>query len=107
MSDVMPNTTDAGPSVFFWVLFFLVPTLLAVLASALMTRDVKRVSGLWFLYEVSRLVGYMGIVIAAGLTISAAVRRVSSTLLIVLMTLSIGGAALLLWCAAHAFRRPW
>ena len=70
----------------------MVPTLLAVLASALMTRDVKRVSGLWLLYEASRLVGYIGIVIAAGLTISAAVRRVSSILLIVLMTLSIGGA---------------
>ena len=89
----------------FGIPFFLIPSLLA--SAWVSSLSPSSASALWFLYEISRLFAYIGIVIATGLTLGFAIRRTVSGLFVALMILSIGSAALLVWYRAHIFRRPW
>ncbi|MGA8142478.1 MAG: hypothetical protein WB987_01140 [Candidatus Acidiferrales bacterium] len=103
----MQVTGDAGSKWLFGILFLLIPCWLAFVWVSALSRNATPASAVWFLYEVSRLVGYVGILAAAGITVGAAIRRATSGLFLALMVLSIGSAALVLWYTAHIFRSPW
>ena len=88
----MQATHTAGSKWLFGVLFFLIPSLLAFAWASALSRNLAA-SALWFLYEVRRLLAYIGIVIATGLALGIAIRRTASELFVALMILSIGSAA--------------
>lgn len=60
-------------------------------------------SGLWFFCLVSRILGYIGIAVAAIFTSFAIFRRTVSEAVACLMALSTAAAIALLWCAARTF----
>jgi len=68
-------THPAGSKWLFGALFFLIPSLLAFAWVSALSRNASPASALWFLYEVSRLLAYIGIIIATGLTLGIAIRR--------------------------------
>jgi hypothetical protein len=103
----MQATHAAGSKWLFGILFFLIPSLLAFAWVSALSRNASSASALWFLYEVSRLLAYIGIVIATALTLGIAIRRTASGLFVALMILSIGSAGLFLWYTMHIFRSPW
>jgi|SRR5579862_385167 hypothetical protein len=103
----MQAAHPAGSKWLFGVLFFLIPSLLAFAWVSALSRNALPASALWFLYEVSRLLAYIGIVIATGLTLGIAIRGTASGLFVALMMLTIGSASLLLWYTVHIFRSPW
>jgi hypothetical protein len=103
----MQATHAPGSKWLFGILFFLIPSLLALVWVSALSRNASPASALWFLYEVSRLCAYIGIVIATGVTLGIAIRRTASRLFVALMILSIGSAALLVWYAAHILKSPW
>ena len=103
----MQATHPAGSKWLFGILFFLIPSVLAFAWVSALSRNASPASALWFLYEVSRLLAYIGIVIATGLTLGIAIRRTASGLFVALMILSIGSAALLVWYTVHIFKSPW
>ena len=70
----MQATHPAGSKWLFGVLFFLIPSLLAFAWASALSRSASPASALWFLYEVSRLFAYIGIVIATGLSLGIAIR---------------------------------
>ena len=100
-------STDAQTKWLFGILFLLTPSGLAIVWAFALSRNASPASAVWFLYEVSRLIAFVGIVTAAALTLSFAARRVTSGVFLTLMIVSTGSAALLLWYAAHIFRGPW
>jgi len=100
MVQLTQRTSEPGPKTLLWVLFLLTPTLVALGASAALARQSPSVSALWFLYETSRLFGYMGIVVAAFLTLRLTSRHVVSRRLSLLVIASIACTALILWYAA-------
>ena len=103
----MQSTHAADSKWLFGALFFLIPSLLAFAWVSALSRNASPASALWFLYLVSRLLAYIGIIIATGLTLGIAIRRSASGPFVALMILSIGGAALLVWYTTHIFKSPW
>jgi hypothetical protein len=53
---------------------------------------------------VSRPFGYLGILVAAAITLRAAIHRTLSTLFAILMTLAIASAVATLWYSAQIFK---
>ncbi len=100
-------SADAQTKWFFGILFLLTPSGLAFICAFALSRNASPASAVWFLYEVSRLIAFVGIVTATAFTLGFAIRRVTSGVFLALMIVSIGSAALLLWYAAHIFRGPW
>jgi hypothetical protein len=70
------DVSKSGLRPLLWIAFLSLPSLLAFSASAVLSQQGPYpASALWFLYVVSRLFGYMGMVIAASLTIGIGIRR--------------------------------
>ena len=78
----MQATHPAGSKWLFGIPFFLIPSLLAFAWVSALSRNASPASALWFLYEVSRLLAYIGIVISTGLTLGIAIRRTASGLFV-------------------------
>jgi hypothetical protein len=64
-------------------------------------------SGMWFIYQVSQYLAYLGLVVAVVLTIINAKQAVISRTVVFLMTLSIVSGISALWYAVHIYRSPW
>jgi hypothetical protein len=64
-------------------------------------------SGMWFLYQVSQYLSYLGLVVAAVLTIVNGSLRTTARIFIFLMALLIVGGISALWYATHIYRSPW
>jgi hypothetical protein len=97
-----------GPATFAIALLLLTPSIVAFYAaSAIANQANLPVSALWFMYEMSLYFGCAGIAIVVALTLSAAVGRRFSPVLIWLMAVSVIAGASLLWYAAHIYRNPW
>jgi hypothetical protein len=107
MSREIRATAYAETKWLFGILFLLTPSGLAFIWATALSRNASSASASWFLYEVSRLIAYIGIATAAALTLGMAIRRGASGLFLALMIVSTGSAALLLWYTAHIFRSPW
>ena len=102
----MRATNDAGSKQLLGILFLLTPSVLAFASVFALSRNASPASALWFPYEVTRLIAYVGIIIAAGLALEAATRRISG-FFVALMILFTGSGTLLLWYTVHIFRSPW
>lgn len=106
MNAVARDVSKSGLRPLLWIAFLSLPSLLAFSASAGLSQQGAYASALWFLYVVSRLFAYIGMLIAASLTIGIGIRRSASALFLILMALSVSGSALLLWYASHIFPSP-
>ena len=106
---MQPHTSLPGKNnwgLFLAMLALGLPSIVALFGSlALSHGGWGPASAVWFIYEVSRYFAYLGIVVSA-LIVVAEIRQASREFL-VLMELSLVGAVLVLWYAAHIFRSPW
>lgn len=108
MGAIVPERRMSGANMFAVALLLLAPTVVAFFASSATVHEADfPASALWLVYEVSLYIGCVGIAIAAGLTISAAVGQRVSRVIVWLMAISAAGGASLLWYAVHIYRSPW
>ena len=91
----------------FGILFLLMPSFFTFIWVSALYGHAVPASAVWFLYVATRLIAYVGIIIATALTLGIAIRRVTSGLFLALMSIATTSAALLLWYTAHIFRSPW
>lgn len=90
---------------FLVILFLAIPALLTLLCSIWLAHASQLASsGVWFVYEASRDLAYMGIAFAAGITAVATVRRTVSETIAILMASATLSAIILLWSAAGIFQ---
>jgi hypothetical protein len=64
-------------------------------------------SGMWFMYQVSQYIAYLGLVVAVVLTIITGSQRAISRIFVFLMALLIVSGISALWYATHIYRSPW
>jgi|GEM_PF-1360097 len=64
-------------------------------------------SGMWFIYQVAQYLSYLGLVVAAVLTIINGMQHAISRVIVFLMALSIVLGISALWYAVHIYRSPW
>jgi hypothetical protein len=64
-------------------------------------------SGMWFIYQVSQYLSYLGLVVALVLTIINAKETAISRIIVALMAISIVSGISALWYAVHIYRSPW
>ena len=108
MSDGMQSTEQPGRTVLQWILFFLTPSVIPLAAAVGLSREwVPANGGAWILYDVSRPIGYLGLLVAAGIALGVLIHHTTSLLWEVLMGLSIASAAAMLWYAAQIFQSPY
>lgn len=89
-------------------LFVVIPALLAFVCSKWFPCGSPHFSaGLWFFYEASRDTAYLGIVLAAILTVAAFIQRTVSRKIVVLMVSSTVAAIALLWYSISGYPNPW
>lgn len=90
----------------FWVIAFLsLPALFALFCSLWLAHATEIASsGVWFVYEASRSLGYMGIAFAAGITAIALVWHTVSRTIAFWMASATLSAIVLLWCASAIFQ---
>jgi hypothetical protein len=101
--------TDLG--LFLTVLLLGLPALFAFLGAAGLAQGAPYFkSGLWFFYLVSRnfgFLGFLGVIVAAVMTVRALFQRTVSDVVFGLMAASIVTAIVLLWCAARTLPDLW
>ena len=64
-------------------------------------------SGMWFMYQVSQYIAYLGLIVAVVLTIINGSQRAIARIFVFLMALLIVGGISALWYATHIYRSPW
>jgi hypothetical protein len=64
-------------------------------------------SGMWFMYQVSQYIAYLGLVVAVVLTVINGSQRTISRIFIFLMAVLIASGISALWYATHIYRSPW
>src|SRR6202046_5322489 len=64
-------------------------------------------SGMWFMYQVSQYLSYLGLVVAVVLTIINGSLRTTARIFVFLMGLFFFGGIFGLWYANHIYRSPW
>jgi hypothetical protein len=64
-------------------------------------------SGMWFIYQVSQYLSYLGLIVALVLTIMNAKGAARSRIIVFLMAMSIVSGISALWYAVHIYRSPW
>ena len=102
-----PRKDDAGLYLGV-VLLVIFPAVLAFICSKWFPYGSPHfTSGLWFFYEASRGMAYLGIALAVVFTMAAVIQRTVSRKVGVLMALTTFAASALLWCAIHRYLSPW
>jgi hypothetical protein len=93
---------------FLVILLLGLPALFALLGSAGLASGAPYFrSGLWFFYLVSRDLGLIGVVVAAGIAVRAMFQRTASDAVAGLMAASIITSIMLLWWAARTLPDLW
>ncbi len=108
----MRNGTHAlqkpEPPTLFWLAFLLIPSLIPLVASIALSHNWEPTrGGAWFLYEVSRPLGCVGIIVATAIALRAAFQHTPSTLFRSEMTVAIASAATTLWFAVQIFKAAY
>ena len=100
----VPVNNDWGA--FLATLVLALPSTVALLCALALSRDVAWLPapGTWFIYQVSRYLAYLGIVICAGIVVAEMTQHTTSRKCLVLMGLTLVGAVLLLWYAVQIFK---
>lgn len=100
------QNTDLG--LFLITLLLGLPALFAFLGAAGLAQGAPYFkSGLWFFYLVSRNFGFLGVIVAAGITVRAMFQRTVSDAVAGLMVVWVITAIFLLWCAARTLPDLW
>ena len=109
MTDFMAQERKlGGPGTFALALLLVAPSILAVFASFAIAHGVSfPASALWFIYEVSLYLGYIGVVVVVVLTYSAAVIGRIPRVFVWLMGISGVVGVFFLWYASHIYQSPW
>ena len=108
MSAIMRDRKLSGAGALSLTLLLITPSVIAFFASAALAHEADfPSSALWFLYNNSLYIGYVGAVVAGILTVFEAVQGQISRVFIWLMGASVIAAVLLLWYAHHVYRNPW
>jgi hypothetical protein len=98
----------ADLGLFVTILLLGLPALFAFLGAAGLAQGAPYFkSGLWFFYLVSRNFGFLGVIVAAGITVRAMFQRTVTDAVAGLMTASVITAIVLLWCAARTLPDLW
>jgi hypothetical protein len=93
---------------FLIILMLGLPALFAFLGAAGLAQGAPYFkSGLWFFYLVSRNFGFLGVIVAAVMTVRALFQRTVSDAVAGLMAAWIITAIVLLWCAARTLPDLW
>jgi hypothetical protein len=108
MSAIVRDRKLSGPAAVWVTLLLITPSIASSFASAAIAREADfPSSALWFLYNDSLYIGYVGVVVAGILTVVKAVQGQISRVFAWLMGASVIAAVLLLWYAHHVYRNPW
>jgi uncharacterized membrane protein SirB2 len=108
MSAIVEERKLGGPGTLALTLLFVAPSGVAFFASfALAHRARFSASALWFIYEVSLVVGWVTVGFAALAAVVKSVRRQISPAYRWLVGISVLAGILLLWYARHIFQNPW
>lgn len=94
---------------FLATLGFFVPPTVALLCALALSRGINwyPASAMWFMYQATRLISYLGFVVYAGLILGNAVYHTTSRKFLVPMGLSLAGAAVIVWYAMQVFKDSW
>lgn len=100
----VPPKSDWG--VFLATLALALPSTVVLSCALALPRDIAWLPapGTWFIYQVSRCVACLGIVICAGMVVAETTQHTTSRKCLVLMGLTLVGAILLLWYALQIFK---
>jgi hypothetical protein len=99
---------NADLGLFLTILLLGLPAVFAFLGAAGLAQGAPYFeSGLWFFYLVSRDFGFLGVIVAAGITVRAMLERTVSDAVAGLMVVSVITAIFLLWCAARTLPDLW
>jgi hypothetical protein len=97
-----------GPATLAIALLLITPSVLALFASFSTVHGVSfPASALWFMYQVALYLGYVGVVVIAVMTFSAAVDDRIPRVFVWLMGITAVVGVFLLWYASHIYRSPW
>jgi hypothetical protein len=100
--------TIGGPGTFALTLLLIVPALMAFGAAAGLSHQFGfPESALWLIYSGSIYLGYLGVTVAAVLTVVEAFKREIALAFIWLMGTCVVIGLFLLWLAPHIYRNPW
>jgi hypothetical protein len=104
----IPESRNDNVKQLLATLFLATPALIAFLCAMELARGPRHfISGLWFFYEASRDLGFVGIAIAATISVAALVRRTASAVVTILMLSATAAAIAMLLRAARIFaNRP-
>jgi chromate transport protein ChrA len=108
MSAIVEERKLGGPGTLALTLLFIAPSAIALFASFALSHQARfSASALWFVYEVSLLVGCATVGVAAISGIIKSVRRQISPMFRWLVGISVLIGVFLLWYARHIFQNPW
>jgi hypothetical protein len=103
----MSAATNKDWGLFLATVLLGLPTVVALGCSLALAHGAwNPASAMWFMYQVSRYVAYVGISVCAGTIIVVAIRHATSRRFLTLMELSLAANVLLLWYAVHIFGNP-
>jgi len=97
-----------GPATFALTLLLIMPALMAFGAAAGLSHEFGfPESALWLIYSASIYLGYLGVIVAAVVTVIEAFKREIALAFIWLMGTSVVIGICLLLLAPHFYRNPW
>ena len=107
MDTPIQDSKKSGAGLFLVTLLFGVPSIIAFgCAFASSHTRWYPSSALWFIYEASRYVAYVGIAVSVGMIVTVAIQRSISSKYIAWMGFSVAATVVILWCAARILIRP-
>lgn len=107
MDTSVQDSKKSGAGLFLVTLLFGVPSIIAFgCAFASSHARWYPSSALWFIYEASRYVAYVGIAVSVGMIVTVAIQRSISRKYIAWMGFSVAATVVILWCAARILIRP-
>ena len=108
MCAFIPERRLGGASTLAISLLLVTPAVTAFYASSAIAHEAELpTSALWFVYETSLYIGCLGVLVVAGLTVSAAMGHRIHRVFVWLTGIAAAGGASLLWYAVHIYRSPW
>lgn len=97
---------DGGGELLLAIILLVTPSVFGFLA-CLVAKNSYPGSGLWFFYEVSRMVGYLGVALGACLGAIALHRRLVTPVMAIAMLSIVTAAAMMSWYAGRLSKLIW
>jgi hypothetical protein len=108
MDEENPVAKGAGVATLLFTLLLVSPCFFAWASSYVISQGGPNShSGMWFMYQVSQYLAYLGLIVAAVLTIINFKQAALPRIIVFLMAISIVSGISALWYAVHIYRSPW